>query len=104
MAKYIDRDKILDRLDDLSYIATNPPMDIKDQIGWELLRGLHKEISEMPTAEVEEVKHGEWKVHPDGSGTCSCCNRTQKAVWDYDNKQNFCGRCGADMRGGKNDL
>ena len=52
MAKYIDRDKILDRLDDLSYIATNPPMDIKDQIGWELLRGLHKEISEMPTAEV----------------------------------------------------
>ena len=52
-------------------------------------------------ADVVEVKRGEWKLHPDGSGTCSCCNRTQKAVWDYDNKQNFCGHCGADMRGKK---
>ena len=49
-------------------------------------------------ADVVEVKRGEWKLHPDGSGTCSCCNRTQKSVWDYDNAQNFCGHCGADMR------
>ena len=50
-------------------------------------------------ADVVEVKRGEWELHPDGSGTCSCCNRTQKSVWDYDNAQNFCGHCGADMRG-----
>lgn len=50
-------------------------------------------------ADVVEVNHGEWKLHPDGSGTCSCCNFTQKNVWDYDNAQNFCGHCGADMRG-----
>ena len=47
------------------------------------------------TDDVVEVEHGEWKLHPDGSGTCSCCNRTQKFVWDYDNAQNFCGHCGA---------
>lgn len=56
-------------------------------------------IDEQPTADVVEVKRGVWKLHPDGSGTCSCCNRTQKSVWDYDNAQNFCGHCGADMRG-----
>lgn len=54
-------------------------------------------IENEPTADVAEVKHGEWKLHPDGSGTCSCCNRTQKFVWDYDNAQNFCGHCGAKM-------
>ena len=61
-------------------------------------------IFNTPTADVVEVKHGEWMLHPDGSGTCSCCNRMQKSVWDYDNAQNFCGHCGADMRGEKNDL
>lgn len=45
-----------------------------------------------------EVKHGEWTLHPDGSGTCSNCNRTQKSVWDMDKWQKFCGHCGADMR------
>lgn len=50
-------------------------------------------------SDVAEVKRGEWKLHPDGSGTCSCCNSTQKSVWDFDNAQNFCGHCGADMRG-----
>ena len=43
--------------------------------------------------------HGEWIYHEDwknegGCGyECSCCGRT----YDYD--MNFCGYCGADMRG-----
>ena len=57
----------------------------------------------LPTADVEEVKHGKWSLHPDGSGTCSNCGRTQKAVWDFDNAQEYCGRCGAKMDGGKNE-
>lgn len=56
-------------------------------------------IDAQPTADVVEVKRGEWRLHPDGSGTCSYCNRIQKSVWDFDNAQNFCGHCGADMRG-----
>ena len=46
-----------------------------------------------------EVKHGEWDLHTDGSGTCSLCGRTQKRVWDFDNVQRYCGKCGAIMDG-----
>ena len=44
-------------------------------------------------------KKGKWRLHKDGSGTCSECGFTQKNVWDMDGWQNFCGHCGADMRG-----
>ena len=46
---------------------------------------------------VGQVRHGEWELHKDGSGTCSECHFTQKNVWDFDNWQNFCGHCGAKM-------
>ena len=52
-----------------------------------------------PAADVVEVVHGEWKFNKDGSGTCNQCGITQKNVWDYDSWQNYCGHCGADMRG-----
>ena len=52
-------------------------------------------------ADVVEVVHGEWKFNKDGSGTCNQCGITQKNVWDYDSWQNYCGHCGADMRGEK---
>lgn len=44
---------------------------------------------------------GKWKLHKDGSGTCDQCGTTQKNVWDYDNWQNYCGCCGAEMKGGE---
>lgn len=49
--------------------------------------------------DVAEVKRGTWKLNKDGSGTCNQCRFTQMNVWDYDNWQNYCGHCGADMRG-----
>ena len=58
-------------------------------------------IKNLPDADAVEVKHGEWNLHPDGSGTCNQCGRTQKAVWDFDNAQEYCGKCGAKMDGGK---
>jgi hypothetical protein len=45
-------------------------------------------------------KEGEWKLHKDGSGTCSECHFIQKDIWDYDHYQHFCGHCGAKMKGG----
>lgn len=42
-------------------------------------------------------KQGKWKLNKDGSGTCDQCGRIQKDVWDYDNWQNYCGHCGAEM-------
>ena len=53
-----------------------------------------------PTIDPESLRPvGEWKLHSNGSGTCSQCHFTQKNVWDYDNWQNFCGVCGARMKG-----
>lgn len=60
-----------------------------------------KDHGNVEVAEYSEVKHGEWRLHPDGSGTCNQCGRTQKAVWDFDNAQEYCGKCGAKMDGGK---
>lgn len=51
-------------------------------------------------AEVGVVKHGRWKLHNDGSGTCDQCRFTQKHIWDDDGWQNYCGVCGAKMDGG----
>lgn len=56
-------------------------------------------ITKHPTADVVEVKHSEWILHNDGSGTCKRCGFTKRNVWDYDNWQNFCGHCGAKMDG-----
>lgn len=60
-------------------------------------------IEKAPAADVAPVVHGHWKLRDDGSGTCSECGFTQKNVWDYDNWQNYCGVCGADMRLRKSD-
>ena len=46
-----------------------------------------------------ELPTGKWKIHKDGSGTCSICGITQIAIWDMDGWQNFCGHCGARMEG-----
>lgn len=47
-----------------------------------------------------EVKHSMWHLYDDGSGCCKNCNYHQKAVWDMDGWQNYCGHCGAKMDGG----
>lgn len=87
MARYIDADLLKEVA-----LGWEPPLDGKQ---------LEYEIDTMPTADVAEVKHGEWRLHPDGSGTCNQCGRTQIAVWDFDNAQEYCGKCGARMDGGK---
>ena len=48
--------------------------------------------------EYAPVVRGKWIFHDNGDATCDQCGRHQKAIWDYDNWQNFCGNCGADMR------
>ena len=60
-----------------------------------------KIVMDEPEADVVEVKHSEWKLYDDGSGVCKNCNTHQRDVWDMDNVQRFCCRCGAKMDGGK---
>ena len=58
-----------------------------------------RDIEATPAADVVKVRRGKWILHDDGSATCDQCRFRQKLIWDYDNTQNFCGVCGADMRG-----
>ena len=85
MADFIDRKQLIE---DLNKFAPEHYSALVNKI-----------ITLQPTADVEEVKHSEWILHKDGSGTCKQCRFTQKNIWDYDNWQNFCGHCGAKMDG-----
>ena len=91
MARYIDAEKPIREFEDLMQEYNTlccPMIKISDVL---------RTIKNAPTADVVEVNHGEWILHPDGSGTCKICNTHQKAIWDMDNWQNFCGHCGAKM-------
>ena len=92
MARYIDAEKA-----DVESISCfyGSECRIEDVQEW---------LDEQPTADVVEVKHGEWFEVDDGidigSGKhleCSICGK-----WKKDRiKSNYCPNCGADMRGAK---
>ena len=61
-----------------------------------------EEIDKLPSADVVEVKHGEWIVvgrteHEKAILKCSHCGRVRK----NHGRSIFCGDCGAKMDGGK---
>lgn len=74
-------------------------------------------VKALPTADVVEVKRGEWicvydSQYGETKVTCSVCEDDRyingcyvglddEPLYDEDN---YCPNCGADMRGGKNDL
>lgn len=82
-------------------------LGVSQKVVWRFMKNhgikasVKRVLMQAPTADVVEVRHGEWVLHKDGSGTCSECQFTQKNVWDFENWQNFCGHCGAKMDGGK---
>lgn len=55
-------------------------------------------LADIPTADVTEVKHGEWITDKDGFVTCSECG--EEHTWD-DFRPPFCDMCGARMDGGE---
>ena len=97
MSRYIDADIVLDKM--------RSTFDMQD-----LYLPIHfKEliIDEMPTADVKEVVHGEWRYGENDIGLdgywCTACGRF--VLWDYKesidfiHRYNYCPNCGADMRG-----
>lgn len=58
-------------------------------------------LNKLPAADVSPVVHGEWINCINGNATCSVCGIRSKAVYDLDNKQHYCGHCGAKMDGGR---
>lgn len=94
MARYIDADKLME-----SMIKGLFPNE-KTGTPFDVLRT----IEQTPTADVVEVKHGEWKpTEPDSDVRffCSECETEISTSWDYDNAEmwRYCPNCGAKMDG-----
>lgn len=82
MSKYIDAVKAAEIVSERHKIPLSELVDI---------------FTEVPTADVKEVKHGEWITDKDGYVTCSECG--EEHTWD-DFQPPFCDMCGARMDGG----
>ena len=100
MARYIDADKHEGELfrDGIAGIFLQYPRRIKFTIGE--IRGMLKNERIAPTADVVEVKHGEWEKRTfiifDSEKVgyrCSECHTT------WDTETNYCPNCGAKMDG-----
>jgi hypothetical protein len=93
MGEYIKRKPLIEAISSLSVTLCG-----NEIFGTLAKHSVVKMIYEQPAADVVEVRRGKWKLHDDGSATCSECGCRQLHIWDFDNHQNFCGVCGADMR------
>lgn len=95
MSRYIDADKLYELIRTNDYrLAT-----INGSIDYGMFTvGIKQAIDEIPTADVTEVRHGEW-VHGECVSHCSECG-----VETYpENITPYCPNCGARMDGGAND-
>ena len=59
---------------------------------------LWKELNELPPI---QPKRGRWVLVCDNNGMHFICNKC--SAWRYHQEQKFCGECGADMRGERDD-
>lgn len=114
MADYIDREKLLEKIDELKkrfwYIYTNP-----GDGGYEAIIRRHATkcvvdlcVLKAPAADVTEVRHGEW-VKPEDeweacviSCICSVCGWRSHLFEDDVNGMPYCPSCGAKMDGDGN--
>ena len=107
MMAYIDRDKLLEELQE--EIDFESAMYTEEQNKW-FKRGLkcaYRDAKNQPTADVEEVRHGEWMKE----GCCFYCSECKKTygfgstLTIYDVKRHWlhCPNCGAKTDGGKDE-
>lgn len=103
MSDYIDRDELIKHINDLptwwgdgSGVYTFYPVEVMVSIG------------NAPAADVQEIKHGEWKSFNSedtlyGSYYCSACGHGQDIgmVIPLTTEFKYCPNCGAKMDGGK---
>ena len=91
MAEYIEREAVINHLRE----CEGTPSEIA--YTYPVYKDLEQFVESLPAADVAPVVRGRWELHKDGSGTCKRCHTKQKAVWDIDRWQNYCGHCGARM-------
>lgn len=96
---YIDKEKVIERINYLCEVCSEPPMDKADEIRLNILRKLENEFNKLTTANVQEVKHGYWRreyksgTSVENGMVSSCCD-----VWN-ERPTPFCPHCGAKMDG-----
>jgi NADH pyrophosphatase NudC (nudix superfamily) len=89
MARYIDADKLKEYLHREDFYTPDER--------WKPESEFANMIDATPTADVEEVRHGEWIAYGLMNPQCSLCHK-----YNYE-KSRFCPHCGARMDGGKNE-
>lgn len=60
-----------------------------------------RDIREIPTADVVEVRRGEWRKENNSTYVCSCCSDRVGAF--IAGTSNYCPNCGAKMDGKENE-
>lgn len=88
------------------YIDAELALKLKDEKGnWVYdLYDLEAYLVGVPTADVQEVKHGEWVDSENGGYVCSVCNCWMEDYYGSTPEQlQYCFKCGAKMDGGNNE-
>ena len=104
MARYIDADKFLE---DQIHRCGCVPLIGSCTMDNESLKDI---VERTPTADVQEVRHGEWMPVTYtyfGLKRYECSECKDDEYWQkryLEHKEKFCPNCGADMRGDKSDV
>ena len=105
MARYIDADALIEHLKDNIQECGNPNLDTEPRTyGCVLgLKSVLRYAEALPTAEVVEVRHGEW-IDDGNCFHCSDCGKTYQlgslqTIYDVKRCWTYCATCGAKMDG-----
>jgi hypothetical protein len=112
MVEYIERGDLIARLEKEIACCGHPSLEATPYLT--ALKNGYKQVLEivkqLSTADVEEVRHGEWEEYWDDNylsfcHKCSECGNfplTKEGTVHDEVLSVYCPHCGADMRGGKN--
>ena len=96
MARHIDADKLVAEIREV----LNLRQDYKAMMSYFCYEQFIELLEEAPTADVVEVKHGEWKSFEiPHMMRCSECGVSELDI--HRTKFDYCPSCGAKMDGGK---
>ena len=90
--RYIDADKLKEFYEPYAERKLSVPVDV-----------ILLNIDDMPSADVQEIKHGRWIKKYRGNFVCSVCGTWYRTIDDYGSiidgeiNDNYCETCGAKM-------
>ena len=106
MAKYLDRDDVLNVIDYIrtKYISVYNRRDKCSQFWADTIRYFEKRINKLGDYDVVPVRHAKWELIDECANEGVYCSNCHKKVYraEYANqkvKSNYCPNCGAKMDG-----